>query len=87
MAYVGPSVTPYYDLNPGYRIYYIDGDHKSTTRVSASENEGIHVNCMDILFSVNSTAHIETSLRNVPLHQFVAGYIIQELICPLLLQL
>ena len=41
MAYVGPSVTPYYDLNPGYRIYYIDGDHKSTTRVSALENEGI----------------------------------------------
>lgn len=32
VAYVGPSVTPYYDLNPGYRIYYIDGDHKSTTR-------------------------------------------------------
>jgi len=41
VAYVGPSVTPYYDLNPGYRIYYVDGDHKSTTRVSASENEGI----------------------------------------------
>ncbi|PNF24994.1 hypothetical protein B7P43_G07965 [Cryptotermes secundus] len=32
IAYVGPSVTPYYDLNPGYRIYYIDGDHKATTR-------------------------------------------------------
>ncbi|XP_021931289.1 sphingomyelin phosphodiesterase-like isoform X3 [Zootermopsis nevadensis] len=32
IAYIGPSVTPYYDLNPGYRIYYIDGDHKSTTR-------------------------------------------------------
>lgn len=32
IAYVGPSVTPYYDLNPGYRIYYVDGDHKSTTR-------------------------------------------------------
>lgn len=32
VAYVGPSVTPYYDLNPGYRIYYVDGDHKSTTR-------------------------------------------------------
>lgn len=23
IAYIGPSVTPYYDLNPGYRIYYI----------------------------------------------------------------
>nr|CAD7446823.1 unnamed protein product [Timema bartmani] len=32
IAYVGPSVTPYYDLNPGYRIYYIDGDHKESTR-------------------------------------------------------
>ncbi|PSN40825.1 hypothetical protein C0J52_15302 [Blattella germanica] len=32
IAYIGPSVTPYTDLNPGYRIYYIDGDHKSTTR-------------------------------------------------------
>lgn len=34
IAYVGPSVSPYYDLNPGYRIYYIDGDHPKTTRVS-----------------------------------------------------
>ncbi|XP_026472938.1 sphingomyelin phosphodiesterase-like [Ctenocephalides felis] len=32
VAYVGPSVSPYYDLNPGYRIYYVDGDHDDTTR-------------------------------------------------------
>ncbi|XP_039289630.1 sphingomyelin phosphodiesterase isoform X2 [Nilaparvata lugens] len=32
IAYVGPSVTPYNDLNPGYRIYFIDGDHDQTTR-------------------------------------------------------
>lgn len=33
IAYVGPSVTPYYDLNPGYRIYYVDGDREHSTRV------------------------------------------------------
>lgn len=33
IAYVGPSVTPYNDLNPGYRIYYVDGDHEQSTRV------------------------------------------------------
>ncbi|XP_039755236.1 sphingomyelin phosphodiesterase isoform X1 [Pararge aegeria] len=33
IAYVGPSVSPYYDLNLGYRIYYVDGDHDSTTRL------------------------------------------------------
>lgn len=33
IAYVGPSVTPYDNLNPGYRIYYVDGDHDSTTRL------------------------------------------------------
>lgn len=33
VAYIGPSVTPYVNLNPGYRIYYIDGDHDHTTRV------------------------------------------------------
>lgn len=32
IAYVGPSVSPYYDLNPGYRLYYIDGDHPQSTR-------------------------------------------------------
>ncbi|XP_044735214.1 sphingomyelin phosphodiesterase isoform X2 [Chrysoperla carnea] len=32
IAYIGPSVTPYYDTNPGYRIYYVDGDHAKTTR-------------------------------------------------------
>lgn len=33
IAYVGPSVTPYYNLNPGYRIYYIDGDRDQSTRM------------------------------------------------------
>lgn len=33
IAYVGPSVSPYYFLNPGYRIYYVDGDHPKTTRM------------------------------------------------------
>ncbi|XP_034937352.1 sphingomyelin phosphodiesterase-like isoform X4 [Chelonus insularis] len=33
IAYIGPSVSPYYDLNPGYRIYYVDGDHSKTTRL------------------------------------------------------
>ncbi|XP_037968456.2 sphingomyelin phosphodiesterase isoform X2 [Plutella xylostella] len=33
IAYVGPSVSPYYDLNLGYRIYYVDGDHDKTTRL------------------------------------------------------
>jgi sphingomyelin phosphodiesterase len=35
IAFIGPSVTPYYDLNPGYRIYYVDADHPQTTRVSS----------------------------------------------------
>lgn len=38
IAYVGPSVSPYYDLNPGYRIYYVDGDHPKTTRVSKRDS-------------------------------------------------
>lgn len=33
IAYICPSVSPYYQLNPGYRIYYVDGDHMETTRV------------------------------------------------------
>ncbi|XP_072401244.1 sphingomyelin phosphodiesterase isoform X1 [Diabrotica undecimpunctata] len=32
IAYIGPSVTPYYDLNPSYRLYYVDGDHDKSTR-------------------------------------------------------
>ncbi|XP_015127559.1 sphingomyelin phosphodiesterase isoform X2 [Diachasma alloeum] len=32
VAYVGPSVTPYDNLNPGYRIYYVDDDQGSSTR-------------------------------------------------------
>lgn len=32
IAYIGPSVTPYSGQNPAYRIYYVDGDHKDTTR-------------------------------------------------------
>ncbi|XP_063982786.1 sphingomyelin phosphodiesterase-like [Diachasmimorpha longicaudata] len=33
VAYVAPSVTPYDHLNPGYRIYYIDGEGSSTRHV------------------------------------------------------
>lgn len=33
MAYIAPSVTPYFDFNPGYKIYYVDGDHADTTRM------------------------------------------------------
>lgn len=48
IAYIGPSVTPYYDLNPGYRIYYIDGDHDASTRVS-----GIYL-CLRFVYSANA---------------------------------
>ncbi|XP_067010901.2 sphingomyelin phosphodiesterase [Anabrus simplex] len=32
VAYIGPSVTPFINVNPSYRIYYVDGDHSTTTR-------------------------------------------------------
>jgi len=32
IAYIGPSVTPYYGLNPGYRVYHVDGNYAGTTR-------------------------------------------------------
>ena len=31
VAYLGPSVTPYQDNNPAYRIYEMDGIHTNTT--------------------------------------------------------
>ena len=31
---IGPSVTPFTNLNLGYRIYAIDGDYKESTNVS-----------------------------------------------------
>ena len=34
VAYIAPSQTPWFDLNPAYRIYHIDGDRPDTTRVS-----------------------------------------------------
>lgn len=33
IAYIGPSVTPFSHLNPGYRIYEVDGDHENSTQV------------------------------------------------------
>lgn len=34
VSYISPSVTPFINLNPGYRIYYVDGDRDHSTRVS-----------------------------------------------------
>lgn len=33
VAYIAPSVTPFSNFNPGYKIYYVDGDHVDTSRV------------------------------------------------------
>ncbi|KAG0720016.1 Sphingomyelin phosphodiesterase [Chionoecetes opilio] len=33
IAYIGPSVTTYYKLNPGYRIYYVEGDFTNSQRM------------------------------------------------------
>lgn len=37
VAYVAPSVTPFAYFNPGYKIYYVDGDHANTTRMVIDE--------------------------------------------------
>lgn len=33
VSYISPSVTPFVNLNPGYRVYYVDGDRDHSTRV------------------------------------------------------
>lgn len=33
IAYIGPSVTSYYSLNPGYRIYNIEGDFEGSRKM------------------------------------------------------
>lgn len=33
IAYVGPSVTTYDGVNPGYRIYTVDGNYPGSSRV------------------------------------------------------
>ena len=32
--FIGPSVTTYTGLNPGFRIYTVDGDYDKSTQVS-----------------------------------------------------
>jgi sphingomyelin phosphodiesterase len=34
VGYIAPSITPWENVNPAYRLYYVDGDHRKTTRVS-----------------------------------------------------
>lgn len=38
---IGPSVTTFTDVNPGYRIYRIDGDPKRATYVSVVYNQAL----------------------------------------------
>ncbi|KAJ6645977.1 Sphingomyelin phosphodiesterase, partial [Pseudolycoriella hygida] len=33
VAYIAPSITPFTNFNPGYKIYYVDGDHPESTRM------------------------------------------------------
>lgn len=32
VAFIAPSVTTYINLNPGYRVYYVDGNYKGSSR-------------------------------------------------------
>ncbi|XP_068188085.1 sphingomyelin phosphodiesterase [Antennarius striatus] len=32
VAFIAPSVTTFVNLNPGYRVYYVDGDYKGSSR-------------------------------------------------------
>ncbi|KAJ8672963.1 hypothetical protein QAD02_004224 [Eretmocerus hayati] len=32
VGYIAPSITPWKDVNPAYRIYYVEGNHAQTTR-------------------------------------------------------
>ncbi|CAB0033583.1 unnamed protein product [Trichogramma brassicae] len=32
IAYIAPSITPWENVNPAYRIYYVEGDHLKTNR-------------------------------------------------------
>jgi hypothetical protein len=43
IAYIGPSVTPYYDLNPGYRLYYIGENLLQFSRISLSISSCPHI--------------------------------------------
>ncbi|MCL4137566.1 UNVERIFIED_CONTAM: hypothetical protein GTU68_006698 [Idotea baltica] len=36
VEYITPNNGPFTNLNPSYRIYYVDGDHPETTRVRAT---------------------------------------------------
>lgn len=33
VAYIAPSVTTYINLNPGYRVYYVDGNYQGSSRL------------------------------------------------------
>ncbi|XP_047463834.1 sphingomyelin phosphodiesterase [Mugil cephalus] len=33
VAFIAPSVTTYINLNPGYRVYYVDGNYKGSSRL------------------------------------------------------
>ncbi|XP_037126442.1 sphingomyelin phosphodiesterase [Syngnathus acus] len=33
VAFISPSVTTYINLNPGYRVYYVDGNYQSSSRM------------------------------------------------------
>lgn len=34
VGYIAPSITPWENVNPAYRIYYVDGDRPYSTRVN-----------------------------------------------------
>ena len=51
VAYIGPSVTPFTSLNPGYRVYVVDGNYSASSWVSL------------ILQLSHSTAHVPNLLH------------------------
>lgn len=79
IAYIGPSITPFINLNPSYRIYYIDGDHDKTTRTVVDHEtwimdlESANLNDNPVWFKSYSArdAYSMKGLRPSDWHEFI----------------
>ncbi|KAM6907520.1 sphingomyelin phosphodiesterase [Xenentodon cancila] len=73
VAFIAPSVTTFINLNPGYRVYYVDGDYQGSSRL-VLDHETYILNLTEANHSPESPCNPEKNPKWTLLYRATKAY-------------
>lgn len=73
VAFIAPSVTTFVNLNPGYRVYYVDGNYKGSSRL-VLEHETYILNLTEVNHSTGRPGNPDPNPKWTLLYRATEAY-------------